>query len=71
MKPIDRLVAAMQRVAGAQGDAQWTQGYRAAKGEPGESRLYDKEMRQWEDVGRASKTFRRVAMRLLREAARG
>lgn len=67
-KPIDRLMAAMSRYALARGDALWTQGYRAAKGEPNESQLYAKEMRQWDAAGRAESAFRKLALRLLRDA---
>ena len=70
-KPIDRLLAAMDRCAVARGEAQWTHGYRAAKGEPTASELWAKEQAQWKRVDETERAFRRVAVRLLREASRG
>jgi hypothetical protein len=70
--PLKQLVAAMDRCAVARGEAQWTNGYRAAKGGAEELRLHDKEMGQWLRVDRADAAFRRLAARLLRaERKRG
>lgn len=71
--PVERLMAAMDRCALARGEAQWTNGYRTAKGgrHPDEARLYEKEQRQWQAVGHSEQAFRRLASRLLREARRG
>lgn len=68
LTPIVRLMAAMDRCAVAQGEANWTNGYRAAKGSPEEARLYAKEVRQWGRVTIEQRNFRRLALRLLREA---
>lgn len=74
LKPIDRLVAAMDRVTFSQGAAEWTNGYRAGKGtsvqtEEG-NRLFEKEMAQWKAAGHDTDRFRRLALKLLREASR-
>lgn len=66
---LERLMAAMDRCAVARGEAMWTNGYRAAKGAPAEGRLWAKEQRQWERVHQTDAAFRRLALRLLREAA--
>lgn len=66
--PIARLMAAMDRCAIARGEAQWTNGYRAAKGGAEEARLHPKEQRQWQNVERTEAAFRRLAARLLRAA---
>jgi hypothetical protein len=65
---VERLMAAMDRCAIARGEAQWTNGYRAAKGGAEEARLHPKEQLQWEEVGRQEAAFRRLAARLLRSA---
>lgn len=77
-KPIDRLMEAMDRCAIARGEAQWTHGYRTAVfasrpsvGESEADRLWERERRQFAYCGRAERAFRRLAMRLLREASRG
>lgn len=67
-KPIDRLMEAMDECARARGEPNYTMGYRAAKGEPEESLLYDKEKRQWQYCDLVEKRFRRKALRILREA---
>lgn len=76
MKPIDRLLTAMDRCAVARGEANWTNGYRAAKeafqtGNLTEEhqRLHAKEGRQWQHVDRVEQAFRKLAQRVLREAA--
>ena len=74
VSPAERLRAAMDRCAVARGEAQWTNGYRAAK-EPMLSqaeadRLYAKEQAQWKEVERVQNAFRRLALRVLREAGR-
>lgn len=66
-------MAAMGRCVLARGEANWTNGYRAAMAlrDPAEeSRLYAKEQLQWKRVGDAEKAFKRLAQRLLR-AERG
>jgi hypothetical protein len=69
--PIQQLVAAMDRCAVSRGEAQWTNGYRAAN-KADEHRLWSKEQAQWWEVGRADDAFRRLAARLLRaERKRG
>lgn len=74
LTPIERLMVAMDACACARGEAQWTNGYRAAKGNEGrvltpeQARLWDKEQRQWRYVGSVENTFRRIVQRLLREA---
>jgi len=68
---IDRLIKSMDRCAVARGEAQWTNGYRAAKGKPEEANLYAKEVRQWDRVRDAEANFRRVAQNVLRQARRG
>ena len=74
-KPIDLLMAAMDRCAMTRGNAQWTQGYRAryeremGHEHPEAARLRTRENHEWELNGEAEKAFRRLAMRLLREAA--
>lgn len=74
---IERLMAAMDACAIARGEAQWTNGYRAAAfagaidNTPEGERLYQKEQAQWREVGRRERAFRRLAQRLLREAADG
>lgn len=71
-KPIDALMDAMDRCAMARGEATWTNGYRTASGKliamSEDARLNDKEARQWEYVDSVEKGFRRLALRLLREA---
>jgi hypothetical protein len=70
--PAHRLVAAMTLCAVARGEAQWTNGYRAAGGSAEEKRLYAKEVGQWKAVDRTDAAFRRLAARLLRaERKRG
>jgi len=74
-KPIDRLVMAMDACAVARGEAQFTHGYRArfaatSTDEAEERRLYAKEQAQWADAERVEKRFRRLALAVLREAAR-
>lgn len=75
-KPIDRLMMAMDDCAIARGNACWTQGYRARR-EHHESaddaeavRLRAKETSQWVRVDQVEKSFRRLALKLLREAAK-
>jgi hypothetical protein len=68
-RPIDRLMAAMDRCAVARGEAQWTNGYRTGTLKGGEQdRLWPKEQAQFREVESAEKNFRRLAMRLLRGA---
>lgn len=67
-KPIDRLMAAMDRCAIARGEALWTNGYRASAARSEADRMHAKEMEQWKAVGLAEEAFRRLALRLLREA---
>lgn len=71
-KPVERLLVQMERVAHAMGECQWTNGYRTGavgvSSSEGE-RLYQREMGQWAALGKAKKSFRRLALRLLREAA--
>jgi hypothetical protein len=71
-KPIDRLMAAMDACAIARGEAQWTLGYRTrfealAHDKLEADRLCAKNLRQWQDVERVERKFRRLALRLLRE----
>ena len=65
---IKQLMAALDEVARTQGGAEWINGYRAGAGEPDESRLHGTEMMRWENVGEANDAFRRLALKLLREA---
>lgn len=70
--PIIRLVQAMDRCAVARGEAQWTNGYRAAyearlnTSSIESDRLYAKEMQQWKAVTKAEKAFTRLAQRVIR-----
>lgn len=71
-KPIDALMEAMTLCGVARADANWTNGYRAAL-EPRLSkveadRLYAKEIRQYAHVEIVEARFRRLALRLLRDA---
>lgn len=75
-KPIERLMAAMDRCALARGEVQWTHGYRTAKGahkalllaaSPEDRELYLKEQRQWKEVDRAEKAYKRLALQILNE----
>jgi len=71
LKPIDKLMAAMDRCAIARGEAQWTHGYRTGivKTDPTQGdRLWERERAQWEKCGAVENRFRRLAKRLLREA---
>jgi hypothetical protein len=68
LKPIERLMVAMDRCALARGEAQWTNGYRAAAAGTEEARLYPREQAQWAVVEQEERKFRRLALRLLREA---
>lgn len=75
-KPIDVLMREMDACAIARGEAQWTNGYRVAKGalidsQPEGARLYAKERDQWGTVEHAEKRFRRIALRVLAEVRRG
>lgn len=72
------LLDAADRMAVARGEAQWTNGYRAAKetfqvgtGTVEHERLYEKEQAQWEIVGRVEGRARRVFMAVLRDARKG
>lgn len=70
-KPIDRLMAAMDRCAIARGEAMWTNGYRNAIANYDGAqwaRWHDREKQQWKNVERDEAAFRRLALRLLREA---
>jgi hypothetical protein len=56
----------------ARGEAQWTLGYRTrfealAHDKLEADRLCAKNLRQWQDVERVERKFRRLALRLLRE----
>lgn len=79
-----RLVLAMSRCALAYGEAQWTNGYRAAyeawargltvrgaKVEAEQKRLHEKEMKQWERVADVDAEFERIAREVLERAQRG
>jgi hypothetical protein len=68
-KPLDRLMMAVGECARVRGEILWTNGYRTGKGEPESSRLYAQERGQWRAYDDALTAFRRLAMRLLREAA--
>ncbi len=72
-KPIDRLMMAMDRCALTRGEANWTNGYRAARhhfrnmpSDDEQERLHEKECNQWEANSAAEKAFRRLALRVLR-----
>lgn len=76
---IERLMLAMDRCALARAQAQWTNGYRAARdgadpafreGSEG-ARMWAEEQAQWKAVDRVERQFRRTAARLLREARQG
>jgi hypothetical protein len=69
-KPIERLMEAMDDCARARGETMYTLGWRSAKGEPVSSSLFEKQRAHWRDVTKVESSFRRLAMRLLREAAR-
>jgi hypothetical protein len=63
----------MDACAIARGEAQWTNGYRAAKGAlidttPEGARLYAKEMDQWNTVSHVERRFYRLALKALRDA---
>jgi hypothetical protein len=69
-------MGAMDECAIARGEAQWTNGYRAAMGgthaaTPEDERLYEKEQAAWKVVGQREAAFRRLAQRIIREARRG
>lgn len=73
LTPSQRLMAAMQRYAHAQGEASWLSGYRAAKGgefaaSPEGRRLYEKEKAYYGEADRAGAAFQRLAQRLTRGA---
>lgn len=65
--PVERLVAAMRIAAGAQGQAQWTNGYRAGRPDK-EAALHEREMTEWDAVEKAEVAFERVCKQVLRDA---
>ena len=67
---VERLVDSMDMCAVARGEAQWTNGYRAAKGEAAEPHLYEKEKDWFREVGRRERRFRNLAKRALLEVSR-
>lgn len=69
---LERILAAADRMAVARGEAQWTNGYRAAThvNPVEEKRLYDKEQAQWKYVGRVEGRARKAFLSVLREARR-
>lgn len=67
MKPIERLMFAMDSCALARGEAQWINGYRAGKPEK-EAELHPKEQERWQAVTEAEERFRQCCNRVLREA---
>jgi hypothetical protein len=80
-KGIKRLVLAMSRCAVVYGEAQWTNGYRAAyhawaksrtvdggRVKAEQDRLHAKEMKQWERVADVDADFERIAKEILTAA---
>lgn len=66
---VDRLIRGMERYAHSNGEAQWTNGYRAGTTKPGEEeRMYAKEQAQHRAAELARGNFRKLALRLLRKA---
>ena len=70
---VERLMRKAYECAVACGEAQWTNGYRASAEKylsSSESKsLWEKEQAQWIEVDRLDAQFRRLAVRLIREAA--
>jgi hypothetical protein len=64
--PIERLMNAMDDCAIARGGAMYINGLRA--GNPNDPKLLQEEMERWRVMDRAEARFRRVALRVLREA---
>lgn len=67
-----RLLRAADAACIARAEAQWTNGYRAARlsvaNTQETSDLYDKEQRQWKHVGYIEGRMRRVFLAVLRDA---
>jgi hypothetical protein len=68
--PVDRIMAAMDRLAFARGEANWCNGYRAGRPDCEES-LWPKQQKLWAAVDREERRFKRLVQRVLREARKG
>ena len=62
-----RLLNAMDACAIARGEAQWTNGYRAATSQFERDRMHVKELHQWQHFEKMEAKFKRLAQRLMRE----
>jgi len=80
-RPLELLMEAMNLAAVARGEAQWTNGYRAAyeawasknahgtKAKAEIERLHEKEVHQWKHVEDCEFRFKRIAVSVMRTIA--
>ena len=73
---VERLLVGMDKCARVRGEAQWTNGYRAAKGREFDDsaegeRMWQKERGWWTRVETTDNAFRRLCLKVLREVERG